>query len=44
VVRDIGCPTIKEILAVVKIEDREPARRVARVGFGQIDFDVAVVG
>lgn len=44
VVGDVGGAAIKEVLAVVEVEDGEAAPGFGRVGFGQVDHDVAVVG
>ena len=41
VVGDVGGAAVEEVLAVMEIEDGEPARGVVDVGFRQVDFDVA---
>jgi hypothetical protein len=40
---DIGGTAVEEVLAVVEIEDRKMPRRLVRVGFRQVDFDVASI-
>src|SRR5215472_11709310 len=40
----VGGAAVEEILAIVEIEDGKSAGGLVRVGFRQVDFDVAIVG
>lgn len=44
VIGNIGGAAVKEILTVMKIEDREAAGGFAPIGFGKIDVNLTIVG